>query len=172
VESEQHERIAELYRRHADEVHAYARRRSDASVADDVVMEVFVVACRRLADVPDDALPWLLGCARRVLANQRRGSARAEALTARICAAAAGTDVDDAQAGLLAAALQQLNDADRELLLLSAWEGLELGELATVLGCSRGAAAVRLHRARRRLRRHLDPRAAAGGDPHRPEVAR
>ena len=39
----------------------------------------------------------------------------------------------------------------REALLLIAWEGLSVSEAAVVVGCSRGAFAVRLHRARRRL---------------------
>jgi len=53
--------------------------------------------------------------------------------------------------GALASALATLGERDREVLLLTAWEGLAPGEAATVLGCSRNAFAVRLHRARRRL---------------------
>ena len=48
-------------------------------------------------------------------------------------------------------ALQQLSAADREVLLLAAWEGLSHGEIAAALGCSENAAAIRLHRARKRL---------------------
>ena len=40
---------------------------------------------------------------------------------------------------------------DREILRLSAWEGLSPIELAAVLGCSHNAAGIRLHRARRAL---------------------
>jgi RNA polymerase sigma-70 factor (ECF subfamily) len=76
-------RLEGLYVEHADAVHAYARRRAEVAVAEDVVMEVLVVACRRLEEVPEEALPWLLGCARRVLANQRRSAIRADALTDR-----------------------------------------------------------------------------------------
>jgi RNA polymerase sigma-70 factor (ECF subfamily) len=36
--------------------------------------ETFLVAWRRLDDVPDDPLPWLYRVARRVLANQRRSA--------------------------------------------------------------------------------------------------
>jgi RNA polymerase sigma-70 factor (ECF subfamily) len=118
-------------------------------------MEVFVVACRRLEDVPEDALPWLLGCARRVMANQRRGAARAEALAEQIRSVAETTAVDVSDAGVLADALEQLPARDQELLLLTAWEGLDLAQAAGVMGCSRGAAGVRLHRARKRLRQAL-----------------
>jgi RNA polymerase sigma-70 factor (ECF subfamily) len=173
---EQHRRkIGELYSQCADEIHAYARRRSDSDVADDVVMEVFVIACRRLDDIPADALPWLLACARRVLANQRRRTARADALVDRLMSAASGSGLGTAEAGVLAEALATLPDRDRELLLLTAWEGLDLGEAARVLGCSRGAAGVRLHRARKRLNRALDHQTADRADRadgNRPEVAR
>jgi DNA-directed RNA polymerase specialized sigma24 family protein len=41
------------------------------------------------------------------------------------------------------------------LLALVAWEGLDYGQIATVLGCSRNAARIRLHRARRKLAEEL-----------------
>jgi len=40
-------------------VRAYALRRADAEIADDVVSEVFVVACRRMSDVRRTRCP---GC--------------------------------------------------------------------------------------------------------------
>jgi RNA polymerase sigma-70 factor, ECF subfamily len=49
------------------------------------------------------------------------------------------------------AALAALSAADRELVLLVAWDGLTAEQAAEVLGISRNALAVRLHRARRRL---------------------
>jgi RNA polymerase sigma-70 factor (ECF subfamily) len=109
-----------------------------------------VIAWRRLDDVPDDALPWLLGCARHVLAHQRRRSRRDVALLDRLAA----EGVPDSAVGgdrVLARALAQLSVQDRELLLLIAWEGLDPGQAARVLGCSHNALAVRLHRARKRL---------------------
>jgi RNA polymerase sigma factor (sigma-70 family) len=57
-------------------------------------------------------------------------------------------------------AFERLSDDDRELLSLVAWEGLSGHEIAKVLGCSRGAARLRLHRARKRLAKEL-----AGLDP-------
>jgi RNA polymerase sigma-70 factor (ECF subfamily) len=164
------QRLEALYVEHADAVFAYARRRAEGSVAEDVLMEVFVVACRRLEDVPDEALPWLLGCARRVLANQRRGAIRADALVARLRSVAQSAGVDDGAAELLAIALGGLGERDREVILLSSWEGLDLRELALFLGCSRGAAAVRLHRARRRLRDALERARSEITDPQTVEA--
>jgi RNA polymerase sigma-70 factor (ECF subfamily) len=160
-----------LYLAHADAVYAYAKRRAERAVAEDVVMEVFVVACRRLEEVPDQqALPWLLGCARRVLANQRRGALRADALRDRLQSAAQPAGLDHDAVDVLASALDDLGPGDREIILLSAWEGLDLHELALTLDCSRGAAAVRLHRARRRLRHALERERAATVDPRTAEA--
>ena len=76
-----HER---LYREHADAVYRYALRR-DPGGAEDLVAEVFLVAWRRLDDVPAEAeLPWLLGVARRAHANQRRSTGRQRALRDRL----------------------------------------------------------------------------------------
>lgn len=139
-----------MFSANAGAVRAYARRRVDPASADDAVSEVFVIAWRRLEDVPDDALPWLIGCARRVLSHQRRRLGRDVALTTRLSAvrSADGTTTDS---GALAHALSGLSPQDRELLLLMAWEGLEPAQAARVLGCSKSALAVRLHRARKRF---------------------
>lgn len=163
-------RLEALYLEHADAVYAYARRRAERAVAEDVVMEVFVVACRRLEEVPDRPLPWLLGCARRVLANQRRGALRADALRDRLRDAAGRAGEDHDEVDMLANALEALDPGDREIITLSAWEGLELRELGLTLGCSRGAAAVRLHRARRRLRQALERERVVTADPRTAEA--
>jgi RNA polymerase sigma-70 factor, ECF subfamily len=73
-----------LYAKHAPAVKAYVLRRSDASTADDVVAEVFVVCWRRFEEIPIDPQPWLFGIARRVLSTQRRGERRRVALQHRL----------------------------------------------------------------------------------------
>jgi len=149
-------RLEELFASHAEAVLAYAQRRTDPTSAQDVVSEVFVIAWRRLDDVPLDAMPWLLACARRVLANERRSTQRRSALVDRLAETAGPTtywpDVEDRS---LARALSTLSDSDRELLLLLTWEELTMAQAATVLGCSRHTLAMRLYRARRRLARAL-----------------
>src|ERR1700732_2486194 len=73
-------RFGEVFAESFATVRPYVVRRADAAVVDDVLSETFLVAWRRIDAVPEDALPWLLGVARRVLANQRRAQARRGAL--------------------------------------------------------------------------------------------
>ena len=158
-------RFEQLYRAHAGAVRTYAVRRAPSdAIADDIVSDVFLVVWRRLDEVPDSPAPWLLAIARRALANRRRSERRAAALTDRLASlrrpasAAAGTG------DRLLDALATLPEPDRELLMLVAWEGLEPGEIAQLLGVRPGTVAVRLHRARRRLAAALsrhDPTVAA-----------
>lgn len=143
-------------------VQRYARRRTDAATADDVVAETLTVLWRRLDDVPADAeLAWAYGVARRCLANTRRGAGRRLRLVDRVTAEARvdaqvgappGIDDGDPQ---LADALARLGEDDREVLRLWAWEQLEAREIAAVLDISPNAASIRLHRAKRRLKDHL-----------------
>ncbi|WP_237706816.1 RNA polymerase sigma factor [Kribbella flavida] len=94
--------------------------------------------------------------ARRVLANYRRGESRRSSLADKLrghLSPSTPAPRLDAELGPVAAAFEQLSDTDRELLSLVAWEGLDTTQLAATLGCSRNAAGVRLHRARRRLER-------------------
>lgn len=141
-----------LYAKHGPAVKAYVLRRADSSLADEVLAEVFAVCWRRFEEIPPEPLPWLLGVARRVLSTQRRGERRRNALRDRLIETAAGASGDaatdspgmtpdigeEALANVadstLAGALARLSEADRELLLLIAWDGLMPAEAARVLG--------------------------------------
>jgi RNA polymerase sigma-70 factor (ECF subfamily) len=159
-----------LYHEHHAPVLAYCRRRcAGESDARDAVAETFVVAWRRFDELPSQPLPWLLGVARRVLANQRRGDRRRSALTERVAATAptatAGTEDRAADRLTIRAALARLSPHDQEVLRLWAWDALPAADAAAILGCSTSAFHVRLLRAKRRLRSELpdaslDPRSA------------
>ena len=152
-------RFERLYDATSHRILAYALRRTTPEDAADLVAETFMVAWRRLDTVPegDEARLWLYGVARRVLANQQRGQARQARLSERLrgeIAAVGEAVVEQAgppEDGRVAAALAALPEADRELLTLVGCEHLDRDQLATVLGCSKATARVRLHRARRRL---------------------
>ena len=167
------ERFQALYAQHHARVYAYAVSRVGRQLADEVVSEVFLVAWRRLADVPAPALPWLLTVARNTACSQFRGSARQRSISAEMRAwvteaELSEPDVADAVSERLSVltALAALPEADRELLTLVAWHGLKPNEAARVVGCSTAAYFVRLHRARRRLERAMaDPPERAVTDP-------
>lgn len=155
-----------LYDNNYVAVYGYAQRRTfNLDDADDVVGETFVVAWRRLDDVPDGTRtrPWLYGVARRVLANQRRGQRRREGLNERLIGLHKPSDPGPSYEDIehLVASFTRLPEIDREVLLLVGWEGLAASQVGVVLGCSTAAARVRLHRARSRFGREL---AAEGMD--------
>lgn len=167
------ERFQALYADNHGAVYAYAVSRVGRQLADEVVSEVFLVAWRRLADVPAPALPWLLAVARNTALSQFRGDARQRSVGAELRAwvteaELSAPDVADGVAERIAVltALAALPDTDRELLTLVAWHGLAPAEAARVVGCSTATYFVRLHRARRRLERALaDPPERGAGPP-------
>lgn len=159
---------------HLGLITAYARRRG-ADDPDAIAAEAMMIAWRRLADVPvDDSRPWLIATARNLLlADRRRRGAAHEDLEGLELPAPpelrlSGCDLDPE----LQAALASLSTQDREALLLVAWEDLTPACAAASLGIAATAFRVRLHRARRRLRDHLERRREVPATTHTPSVER
>jgi RNA polymerase sigma factor (sigma-70 family) len=159
VSATRRDRFERLYRDHHPAVRAYLLRRAEPELAQDALSETFLAAWRRLDELPEDRLPWLLATARRTLANERRSAKRLgglrERMATRETTEAANPAEQVADADLMRRALSTLSEADREVLMLVAWEGLDTARAAQVAGCSRATFAVRLHRARKRLDRAL-----------------
>jgi len=155
-------RFETLFDDHARDVLAFALRRvvrpEDAA---DVTAETFLVAWRRLDGVPhgDEARPWLFGVARKVISNQTRSELRRDRLGAKLREQLTGIEFDHADdvatSSLVRDALSRLPDDDRELLRLTAWEGLAPTEIATVMSIPAATVRTRLHRARERMRHEL-----------------
>ncbi|MEU5213870.1 sigma-70 family RNA polymerase sigma factor [Streptomyces sp. NPDC020742] len=157
--------FAEAYRAHYWAVSRFVARRLDgqAHEVEEVVAEVFSIAWRRRTELPDAPLPWLYGVARNCLANTVRGLGRYRRLLRRLShheVAHQRQTVESPDAerpgSWVHEALARLSPTDQEVLRLTAWEELPLEDLAVALGCSQSAAAMRLHRARRRLRAEID----------------
>jgi RNA polymerase sigma factor (sigma-70 family) len=154
------QRFRDLFAETERELLAYVLRRVDrAEDAADVVAETFLVAWRRLDELPpaDGARLWLYGVARRQLANQRRGQLRRSRLADRLRAelptvVAGAPSTEDHRVAAVGAALARLDEEDREILRLTSWEGLTPTEIATVIGVPGVTVRSRLHRARKRLR--------------------
>jgi RNA polymerase sigma-70 factor, ECF subfamily len=161
-----------IFRAGYSRVLGYAiRRTDDRAAAEDAVSETFLIAWRRLDAVPEEPLPWLLGVARKVLANQRRAAGRRtpdgplvplEAVADPDPGASFADRVADRQA--FAEAFAALSPSDREVLALVNWDGLSPKEAAAVLDCAPATFYLRLHRARRRLLKELEARGHSFGE--------
>lgn len=154
-------RFEALYQAYHGQVLGYLLRRTGSPEdAADVLAETFMTAWRRLDDLPPEpeARLWLYGVARKTLANHHRGERRRSALTTRLRAdlvAAYRPPEFTGELAQIAAAFKRLPPAAREVLALNAWEGLDYAQIAVVLGCSRNAVKIRLHRARKRFAAEL-----------------
>lgn len=153
-------RLEGLWRDHAPTLFGFAVRRTmSRDDAWDVVAEVYVVACRRIDDIPEGAAArlWLFGTARKVLSNQSRSKRRYRDLAERAAAESQQDSIPDGGPldDVVRTALERLSPGDRELVLLTTWDGLDPSEVSALLALPPGTVRVRLHRARSRLRRHL-----------------
>jgi RNA polymerase sigma-70 factor (ECF subfamily) len=157
------DRFERCFREHHARLLAFTMRRiSGREAAEEVVADTFAVAWRRRDLIPDSPLPWLYAIANNVLADQYRSTRRRRDLDLRLAHEASADPAASDPAESLAlreafsAAFAQLEEHEREVLRLVAWDGLDVREASQVLGCSQGAFRVRLHRARRKLTRRLD----------------
>jgi RNA polymerase sigma factor (sigma-70 family) len=156
-----------IYDRHAPAVLRFLGRRVGAGAAEGLAGELFRIAFERRKTFDAtraSALPWLYGIGSNLLLKHRRGEARRLRASAQMAtreatgkrASAAALD-----ARLLfprvADAIEALPDAEREALLLFAWEDLSYHGVAEVLELPIGTVRSRLNRARTRLRELLEP---------------
>ncbi|MEV0157013.1 sigma-70 family RNA polymerase sigma factor [Micromonospora sp. NPDC050686] len=171
-------RFRALYADAYADVLRFAQRRVHPSHAEDVVADAFLVAWRRLEEAPtnpDQARAWLFGIARHCLLNTHRGLGRQDHLAVRIAETAptdpTGEPEDETvvQRLVLAAAWRNLSAAEQETLALKVFDDLSSAQAARVLGISAASYRLRLLRARRALRRHLElverPQPAPGSAP-------
>lgn len=172
TDADREKRMRDLVVLVADPLRRYLRRRTDVATADDVIGDTLLVCWRRLDEVPDDALPWAIVVARQCLSNAQRAERRRTRLIGRIIAIDPPPTATDehpgasavdgtAEATRVTTALAGLRRGDAEILRLWAWDELESPQIAVVLGISANAAAIRLHRAKARLKQEL----LKSGDP-------
>ena len=153
-------RFADIYRRHARSIQAYCARRTAGSHVADAVADTFLVAWRKIDQVPNGeaALPWLYGVAYKVLSHQWRHRARSRRLVEKLRGLAhveaLGPEVllvrsEEYRAVLAASA--RLRPIDQEILRLTLWEELSHADVAAVLGIEVTAVKQRAYRARQNL---------------------
>ena len=140
-----------LYRAHAADVLAYCARRTSRDEAMDAASEVFVIALRKVDDVPsgDGALPWLYTVAGNVLRNRARSGRRRLRLATKLRSVtepmSPGPEpvvIRNAEHQELLDALATLPEKDQEVLRLVEWEGLSREQVADMMFVSRSAIAT------------------------------
>jgi RNA polymerase sigma factor (sigma-70 family) len=154
-----------IYELHGPAVHAYLARRVAQEHVEDLAAETFTVAWRKLPRDAEEPLPWLYGVARReVLAHRRRLAGRRRLVERLISLTPLHAErdfvlpaIEPVLAPPLARAFARLSDIEKEALLLVAWEHLDHAQAGGVVGCSAATFAVRVSRARSKLRAALEP---------------
>jgi RNA polymerase sigma-70 factor (ECF subfamily) len=157
------DRFERLYVEHYGHIYAFVHRRVTGDTGDvpDIVAEVFAVAWKRIDDVPEAPAErlWLYGVARRSVQHHQRSAWRRLRLVARLTAErAVSPPLDTTTEPLqlrLRGAIEKLRPLDQEVLRLVLWDGLSHAEAATVFSCSVNAIALRLLKAKGRLRQEL-----------------
>lgn len=161
-----------LFERHGERINAYAlRQTAEPTTAEDVTAVVFLEAWRRRRSVElhqASALPWLYGVAAKVISTWRRSRRRHQGALDRLAGLPARSPVlverqaeAAAEAARVLEQVRRLPARERDVLVLSVWEGLSHAEIATALGTTVGTVKSRLSRARARL--------GPGGDGPAPE---
>lgn len=169
---DERDEFARVFDRHAVTIHRYIARRLGRSEADDLVGQTFLIAFEgrdKHGGTADGALPWLYGIATNLIRRRRRDEVRQYRAYSRAEPAGTEPHVDllatdvaarvDAEAvsRILHGVLAELRQAERDVLLLYAWEDLSYAEIAQALDLPVGTVRSRLHRARRALRSALGP---------------
>jgi len=166
--------FGELFDEHAKAVyHHGVRLTGDRSLAEDVVSTTFLQAWQMRSRIDPDGgtlRPWLLGVATNTIRNLNRKTLRERSLLARLWPREHIPDFADELAGRLddantlaavGAALRRLRPAEREVVALCVWAGLDYADAAQALGIPIGTVRSRLSRARQRLARlSLEPDSA------------
>jgi RNA polymerase sigma factor (sigma-70 family) len=167
--------FGELFDAYARSVYNHAfRLTGNWAQAEDVVSLTFLDAWRLREKVNEEGgslRPWLLGIATNVTRNTRRAARRHAAAVARLprgdierdfADEIAGRLDDSAQLALVRTALSELRRADREVLALCVWAGLDYAAAAQALGVPVGTVRSRLSRARTKLAKHMEPPSGRG----------
>jgi RNA polymerase sigma factor (sigma-70 family) len=154
-----------VFDRHWVRIHRYCVVRAGPP-GEDVAAETFRVAFDRRSDYDgrDDAAPWLYGIATNLLRNWFRSASRGERALRRSPSLAPRDDLEDALERAeaqrlgpeLAAVLGGLAVEERDALLLHACAELSYSQIARATGVPIGTVRFRIHRARTRVRAHLE----------------
>jgi len=164
------ESLEPLVRRYASSVLTYIERMvGDHHLAEELFQEVFLAIWRKRKTYrfPNSFRPWLFAIAtNRCRQAFRRAKPAAmqsfEEVTESEPTSSDPSPVEIAvateTAALVAAAVAQLPDQQRTVLVLRNWNGLSYAEIAQIVGRSEGTVRSHMHHALAGIRRYLEPR--------------
>ncbi|MFD1722923.1 RNA polymerase sigma factor [Amnibacterium endophyticum] len=139
--------FAAFYRAHYVAIVAFFQRRvDDRELARDLTAETFRIAWMRWDSGVVVTRAWLYGVAYNLVGDEWRRRARLGPVGELPDTLEAPDRQRDIEVRLL---LASMDATQRRVLLLTYWDGLSAGEVATALGISRASVWTRLHRARR-----------------------
>lgn len=173
-------RFNELYDSAYDALGRYCLRRLPSEDAKEAHTETFLIAWRRVDQIPDgeNGLYWLYGIARNVIRNRQRSTRRALRVVSRLSSERSSSSPDPAEQVIrheqdreVLDALESLPPEDQEILRLRTYEELDFRQISLVLGCTIETARKRSSRAVKRLGARLGepqapPRVTEGGRAH------
>ena len=156
-----------IFERHAESLRHFLSRSAPHAVLDDLVSETFLTAFRSRESYDFsyvDARPWLFGIATNVTRHHWRSEGRQIARLARLredestdeMADEVGSEaIGNDEVERIQAALAQMDERYRDVLLLMAGPGLTYQEMSQALGIPVGTVRSRVSRGRGQLRELL-----------------
>jgi RNA polymerase sigma-70 factor (ECF subfamily) len=154
----------EIFETHARFVIRIVRRLGvRASDVEDLAQEVFVIVHRRREDLQSGAAvrSWLFGITRRVVSNyhrlaRHRHEEPSDGLDALPAESDPSRDLDGSrERRLLDRALEKLDADKRDVFVLFELEGIDMREVAQMVGCPLNTAYSRLYAARALVKQHV-----------------
>ncbi len=136
------------------------RMTGDYHASQDLTQETFIKALSNIKKVKsgDHFKPWLCTIARNVVRDYLRKAKRTQAVSLEVIEDLHGDSNGETarRRVIIQQGLAKLSERDRMILTLAYYDGLSLGEVGKAMKMSETAVKVCVHRARKRLRKHLE----------------
>jgi RNA polymerase sigma-70 factor (ECF subfamily) len=152
------EEFTSHYRTQLPAISKYLVRRVAKEAVEELASSVFEIAWQKRNQAPEGfELAWLYRIAGYVVSNHRRKSSRAANFLAGLRAPNAAPSAEDIALGdmALAEAWATLKPSEQQVIALVSFEALDNSQAAKVLEISPNAFALRLSKARAKLRENL-----------------
>jgi RNA polymerase sigma factor (sigma-70 family) len=152
------EEFTSIYRLLLPQISKYLARRVNPSDIEELASRIFEVAWHKRTQAPSGfELPWLYRIAGYVVSNHRRSEAAKASFLAVFRPSDASPSAEEIAINdlSLSHAWAKLSPAERQVISLSSFEGMDNPSAAAVLEISTNAFALRLSKAKAKLRKLL-----------------